>query len=62
MFDVLVSLFWASVDLLQDVLWAYEGAVAVVVAITFGVSYALVRARRRRMQLAREGGRSRPAQ
>lgn len=49
MFDVLVSLFWAVVGLLQDVLWAYEGAVAAVAAVAIGVSYALVRARRKRV-------------
>lgn len=62
MFDVLVSLFWAAVGLLQDALWAYEGAVAAVAAITIAVSYALVRARRRRMQSARESNRSRAPQ
>ncbi len=62
MFDVLVSLFWAAVGLLQDALWAYEGAVAAVAAITIAVSYALVRARRRRMQSCSRGGRSRSSQ
>ena len=63
MFDSLLSLFWAAVDLLEDVLRAYEGAVAAIAAVAIGVFYyAWVRVRRRQARLARGGDRSRPSQ
>ena len=59
MFDILIIIFWSSVDLLKGIVRAYEGAVAVAVAIVIGIFYYAWTRVRRRQALAREGARSR---
>ncbi len=55
MFDILIIIFWSSVDLLKDVVRAYEGAVAAALAIVVGIFYYAWTRIRRRQALAREG-------
>lgn len=60
MFDILFIIFWAVVDLLRDMVRAYEGAIVAIAAVTIGVLYyAWARIRRRQALLARDGNRSR---
>lgn len=59
MFDILIIIFWAAVDLLKDIVRAYEGALAAVVAVAIGIFYFAWTRVRRRQALAREGARSR---
>jgi len=48
MLDSLVTIFWASIGLLEDVGRAYEGAVAVAAALAAVVIYAVLRRRPRK--------------
>jgi len=47
MFDSLLAIFWATIDLLEGLARDYEGAVAVIAAVALAVIYAVLRPRRR---------------